>query len=109
MKNPNVKQFYWMISGTLTIHPQGKPEAVGGIQLNAVVATEKAFFPTSGLVQAQRALQQQLADRMPQPFEVVDVQYNSISGLGMMTPEEFHDMKEEAQQTMEDVAPATVQ
>lgn len=93
---PSDKKYYFLASGTIFFFPVGKPEDVCSMPVNGVFTTQNGTIPVSGIANAQRVLQQQAADRAASSgmaeINIVDVQLISISKLGHMSPEEFHDL-----------------
>ncbi len=86
------KRYYFLATGYVYFHPQGKPEAVESTFLNSVFANDTGVVSASDLGNAQRGLMQNLQNRAEGPVEVVDVQFAAINHLGHMLPSEFHNI-----------------
>lgn len=108
-KNPEVKQFYWLVAGTVHFTVKDNPEEPMSLPVNAIMTTDTGVVPVSALARANQGLAQAALDKVghDKGMTVYDVQPLAFSKLGHMLPSEFHDLKEEP--TAEDVAPAKVE
>lgn len=107
-KKPEVKQFYWLVAGTVHFTVKEDPEKPLSIPVNAIMTTDTGVVPVSALSRANQGLAQAALDKVGPDagMEIYDVQPIAFSKLGHMLPSEFHDVQE--QRTEEDVAPAKV-
>lgn len=107
-KNPEVKQFYWLVAGTVFFTVKDDPETPHSLPVNAIMTTDTGVVPVSALSRANQGLAQSALDKVGHEagMQIHDVQPIAFSKLGHMLPSEFHDVQE--QRTAEDVAPAKV-
>lgn len=85
-------KFYFLATGYVFFHPQGKPEAADSAFLNGVLANTTGTISASDLLNGQRVLMQTLQSRAEGPVEVIGVEFTAISPLGHMKPSEFHNI-----------------
>lgn len=101
------KKHYFLASGVVvfTVNSAEAAEEVNSAQVNGVFTTASGMVPVSGLANAQRVLQQQVADRAAKQglpiAQILDVQITAISTLGYMAPSEFHDLDDGEQSATE--------
>lgn len=93
-----VPQHYWMASAEIYYCPKGKvAEGVTPATVNVIFTTAEQRITAKDLGKAQQGAQQQFHQRAGEmQIDVVDVVFNSISHLGLMTAEDFlgEDLKE---------------
>lgn len=83
------REFYWMVTGDVQFHV-GNPEELQSATMNSILATKDPCINSAALGRAQAGLVQRLHDTNPSaPFQVVNVVFGPISGLGHMSKEEF--------------------
>lgn len=109
-KNPETKEYYFHVAGTVFFATADEPEEPKNIPVNAIIKNSTGQIPVSMLSKAQASLSQSCADKLgPQAnITIYDVQILAMSKMGHMTPSEFHDIGGKPGEEEEDFAPATV-
>lgn len=109
-KNPEMKEYYFHVAGTVFFTTADEPEEPRNLPVNAIIKNASGQIPVSMLSKAQSALSQSCADKLgPQVgITIHDVQILALSKMGHMTPSEFHDIGGKPGEEEDDHAPATV-
>lgn len=99
------RKFWWMVAGDVFFTVPEDAQLAGQQQaasMNSIMSTQGPEINSKALGRAQAGLIQSLHDTSPEvKFNILDVKFTNISGLGHMTDEEFF-----GKQTVEDVPPA---
>jgi hypothetical protein len=85
------EKFWWLVAGEVYFHPVGNPGQIQAANVNAIISTFGPAINGKSLGDAQRGLMQAAVDAAPKdaPVQPVQTTVLSISGLGLMTEEEF--------------------
>lgn len=92
IKEPTaVPMHYWMASAEVYYCPKGKmAEGVTPATVNVIFTTALMQINSKDLGKAQQGAQQQFFQRAGEiQIDIVDVVFNTISHLGLMTAEDF--------------------